>query len=86
MVQLPLDEEKQFQDMFSMYASPGWKSLMASANETAEFLENARHIKSEKELFAAQGKLFVLDWLRRHEEAMRLQYTLLVTADEVSND
>lgn len=79
---LPLDEEKQYQDLFAMYATPGWKALMASAEETIEFIENVRNVRSADELKVAQGKLFILDWLVRHKEATELAYALATREED----
>ena len=69
-----MDDAKRFEALLDMYASPGWKLLMAEMEEALQALQLTTHaLNTENQLYQRKGEIQKLAELLAHETVTRSQ-------------
>jgi hypothetical protein len=66
-----------YDEMFALFASPGWKYLLEDLDRLIEPMHNVRAIKDTEALRFIQGQMDVADWLRDAKTRYEGAYTML---------
>jgi len=65
-------DEQFLKDRLDLFATEGWKDLVADMKITEEGVVDIRNLESEKDLWHAKGKLEILRQLLSLEDATKL--------------
>ena len=72
--------QKYYDDLFTLFASPGWKAWVEDRKAEIKVRENLRNVKNTSVDFV-KGQLDVLDYVVSAEEITRKAYDELLTQD-----
>jgi hypothetical protein len=73
---LIMNEDKEieqfYEEQLSLFASQGYKDLIAKAKEIREVSADIRRMKHSETFFFAKGQLDILDWLINWENTVKM--------------
>ena len=69
--------EKYYEDMLSMFRTPGWKTMTEDLHTNAEGINSVEATKTEQDLYFRKGQLYVISTLLNLEEHVRDAYDRL---------
>lgn len=70
------NEQKYFEDLFSTFATDGWKAFIEDMQSNYDTLNHVQNIPDAKELHFKQGQLNVLTAILNFENAIRNSHDL----------
>ena len=79
------DQQKQYDDLFNMFSTDGWKSLIENLEETEKaYTQNSRlECTTNEQWQYRRGQLEVLNYLLNYEQSIEFMYE---QAQEVSQE
>lgn len=73
--------QQHYDDMFLMFASPGWASLMETVEQLIEGAESIRNAGTLESLYYKKGELANLEWLKGMRASHEFNYSQLLEED-----
>jgi hypothetical protein len=71
-----MNEDREFEQFYeeqlSLFASQGYKDLIAKVKEVREVSADIRRLKNSETFFFAKGQLDILDWLINWENTVKM--------------
>lgn len=74
--------QKHYENMFSMFASDGWKDFMEDVGAMVEARDRLDGVNTVEELKFAKGELSILNWLKGRENAYNNAFEQLKEEDK----
>lgn len=72
------DLQKYYEDRFSMFSTPGWKTLKEDAQRMLEHVQNINNIKDKNQFLQHKGMIEILNWILSQEVMFDAAYSELV--------
>jgi len=76
--------EKYYEDMLSMFRTPGWKTMTEDLHTNAEGINSVEATKTEQDLYFRKGQLYVIASMLNLEEQVRTAYDNLGAEEDAT--
>lgn len=74
--------EAHYQALFSLYATPGWRALMADVANMLAAHDTVSGVETVEQLWERKGELRQMQWLANHQPATEYAYNHMLAEQE----